>query len=144
VTESIMGSLPPHRAGVGSAVNDTTRQTGGALGVAVLGSIFAARYHAAIGSLAFVPSDQRARARESIGTSLQVAARLPDVADRLRHASHVAFLDAMRLTYIVGVAIVMLAFVVAWRFLPARASVPSTIPDDRVQALAVGVEDIIG
>ena len=34
VTESIMGSLPPGRAGVGSAVNDTTRQTGGALGVA--------------------------------------------------------------------------------------------------------------
>ena len=33
-TESIMGSLPPSRAGVGSAVNDTTRQTGGALGVA--------------------------------------------------------------------------------------------------------------
>ena len=41
-TESIMGSLPPGQAGVGSAVNDTTRQTGGALGVAVLGSIFAA------------------------------------------------------------------------------------------------------
>src|SRR3954454_15112651 len=45
-TESIMGSLPKVKAGVGSAVNDTTRQTGGALGVAVIGSIFAARYHA--------------------------------------------------------------------------------------------------
>ena len=43
-TESIMGSLPRARAGVGSAVNDTTRQTGGALGVAVIGSIFAAQY----------------------------------------------------------------------------------------------------
>src|SRR5262249_61003125 len=45
VTESIMGSLPAARAGVGSAINDTTRQTGGALGVAVLGSIFAFGYH---------------------------------------------------------------------------------------------------
>src|SRR5206468_1469170 len=44
-TESIMGSLPPGKAGVGSAVNDTTRQTGGALGVAVIGSIFLFRYH---------------------------------------------------------------------------------------------------
>ena len=44
-----MGSLPRAKAGVGSAVNDTTRQTGGALGVAVIGSIFALRYHAVIG-----------------------------------------------------------------------------------------------
>ena len=41
-TESIMGSLPKAKAGVGSAVNDTTRQTGGALGVAIIGSVFAA------------------------------------------------------------------------------------------------------
>src|SRR6266545_4985144 len=47
-TESIMGSLPPAKAGVGSAMNDTTRQVGGALGVAVLGSILAAGYGAAI------------------------------------------------------------------------------------------------
>src|SRR5258705_6997057 len=46
VTESIMGSLPPGRAGVGSAVNDTTRPTGGALGVAVIRSIFASQHHA--------------------------------------------------------------------------------------------------
>ena len=40
-TESIMGSLPPAKAGVGSAMNDTTRQMGGALGVAIIGSVFA-------------------------------------------------------------------------------------------------------
>jgi hypothetical protein len=80
VTESIMGSLPPQRAGVGSAVNNTTRQTGGALGVAVLGSIFAARYHAAIGSLAFLPAPHRHAARESIGLSLEAARGLPAAA----------------------------------------------------------------
>jgi hypothetical protein len=47
VTGSIMGSLPPERAGVGSAVDDTTRQRGGALGVGALGSVSTARYHAA-------------------------------------------------------------------------------------------------
>src|SRR5215216_3329760 len=48
-TESIMGSLPLAKAGVGSAMNDTTRQVGGALGVAVLGSVLASGYGAAIG-----------------------------------------------------------------------------------------------
>ena len=43
-TESVMGSLPVEKASVGSAVNDTTRTTGGALGVAILGSLLASRY----------------------------------------------------------------------------------------------------
>ena len=47
-TESIMGSLPPERAGVGSAMNDTTRQMGGALGVAVIGSVLATSYRPAV------------------------------------------------------------------------------------------------
>ncbi len=43
-TEAIMGSLPLHQAGAGSAVNDTTREVGGTLGVAVMGSVLAAIY----------------------------------------------------------------------------------------------------
>jgi EmrB/QacA subfamily drug resistance transporter len=43
-TESIMGALPPERANIGSAVNDTTRELGGALGVAVVGSIMASQF----------------------------------------------------------------------------------------------------
>ena len=43
-TDSVMGSLPLAKAGVGSAVNDTTRQVGGALGVAVIGSVLATTY----------------------------------------------------------------------------------------------------
>ena len=55
-TESIMGSLPKAKAGVGSAVNDTTRQAGGALGVAVIGSVFAATYHRVIEVPAGLPA----------------------------------------------------------------------------------------
>ena len=47
-TDSIMGSLPRSKAGVGSAMNDTTRQVGGAVGVAVLGSILTSRYSSQI------------------------------------------------------------------------------------------------
>ena len=48
-TESIMGSVPKEKAGVGSAMNDTTRQAGGALGVAVLGSVLASGFTAELG-----------------------------------------------------------------------------------------------
>ena len=127
VTESIMGSLPPSRAGVGSAVNDTTRQTGGALGVAVVGSIFAARYHASVGALLFLPVADRRAARESIGTSLQTAARIggttgSHLVDVARHA----YLQSMRVTYGLGALIIGLAMVVAYLFLPARAPEPMT------------------
>ena len=48
-TDSIMGSLPLEKAGVGSAVNDTTRQVGGAMGVAIIGSVLASTYGSKIG-----------------------------------------------------------------------------------------------
>jgi EmrB/QacA subfamily drug resistance transporter len=147
VTESIMGSLPPSRAGVGSAVNDTTRQTGGALGVAVLGSIFAARYHAAIGRLLFVPADSRKSAAESIGTSLQAAARLgPDAKSQLVHAATEAYYSSMRLTYTVAAAIVGVAIVVAYRFLPARAATTAEETDlvhgSSLEGLRLGIDHV--
>jgi EmrB/QacA subfamily drug resistance transporter len=130
VTESIMGSLPPSRAGVGSAVNDTTRQTGGALGVAVIGSIFAAFYHAEIGSLAFLPSGVRESAGESIGTSLQEAARIGGAAGaRLVDVATEAFLASMRVTYAISVLIILLAMGVAYRFLPAQAAEPIVLDE---------------
>ena len=150
VTESIMGSLPASRAGVGSAVNDTTRQTGGALGVAVLGSIFAARYHAAIGRLLFVPADFRKGAAESIGTSLQTAGQLgPDAKARLVHAAIGAYHASMRLTYTVAALIVCVAIAVAYRFLPARAAAkpvdttPAMADDTLFTGLRLGVDDVV-
>jgi Na+/melibiose symporter-like transporter len=154
VTESIMGSLPPSRAGIGSAVNDTTRQTGGAIGVAVLGTIFAARYHANIGKLLFLPPADRASARESIGTSLGTAKQLGGPsAQQLLRVAHNAFLSSLRLTYAVAVCVVVLAIGVAWRFLPARAAAtvhiapydrsPANPPDsDVLEGLEIGIENI--
>src|SRR3954454_4320011 len=79
-TESIMGSLPRSKAGVGSAMNDTTRQMGGAVGVAVIGSIFAVIYghgiRASLGKLHLNPKDIDEAAR-SVGGAFHVAARLP-------------------------------------------------------------------
>jgi EmrB/QacA subfamily drug resistance transporter len=154
VTESIMGSLPVSRAGVGSAVNDTTRQTGGAIGVAVMGTVFAACYHASIGRLGFLAPTVRATARESIGTSLGAASHLAGaVRTQLLSAARSAFLTSMRVTYTVAVVMVLCAVVVAWRFLPARAAAPAHVapydaqpvaaPDsDVLEGLELGVENV--
>ena len=73
-TESIMGSLPLAKASVGSAVNDATRTIGGALGVAVLGSLLSSGYRAdmdAASRPARVPADA---AHDSLGGAIAVAA----------------------------------------------------------------------
>jgi len=146
VTESIMGSLPPGRAGVGSAVNDTTRQTGGALGVAVLGSIFAAGYHASFDAAHGIPAPVAHAARDSIGTSLQVAKHVPaGVASHLQDVAQGAFLSSMRVTYACAVAVVLGAVFVAARFLPARArDAEAHAPREEhevAEALALGAEN---
>jgi EmrB/QacA subfamily drug resistance transporter len=136
-TESIMGSLPPGKAGVGSAVNDTTRQTGGALGVAVLGSIFALRYHSVIGDASFAPAPARADVKDSIGKALEAAASAggqvgPRIVAEARHA----FVVSMRLVYGTAAAVVLCAAFVAWSFLPARAPAEEAVLFDEEVELA--------
>ncbi len=78
-TESILLVLPPARAGVGSAVNDATRELGGTLGVAVVGSLFSSVYagHLADGAFAAMPGRVLAQSQDSVGVALHVAAREP-------------------------------------------------------------------
>jgi EmrB/QacA subfamily drug resistance transporter len=73
-TESILSVLPAAKAGVGSAVNDATRETGGALGVAVIGSIFTSLYlhHLAGTPVTHLPAAAAAAARQSVGAALAV------------------------------------------------------------------------
>ncbi len=74
-TDSIMGSLPKEKAGVGSAMNDTTRQTGGAIGVAVLGSVLASKFRATMtadGARAHLPAPVIAAVKSDVGTALRV------------------------------------------------------------------------
>src|SRR3954451_17005563 len=75
-TASILSSLPMGKQGVGSAVNDTTRELGGALGVAVMGSIFATRYTSALGSLSQLPKAAQEAAKSSVGGAIEVGQRI--------------------------------------------------------------------
>jgi len=136
-TESIMGSLPPGKAGVGSAVNDTTRQTGGALGVAVLGSIFALRYHAVIGDAGFAPVAVRPDVKDSIGKALTAAAATGGAVGQqiVAEARH-AFVVSMRVVYGTAAVVVLCAAFVAWIFLPARAPTEDAVLFDQEVELA--------
>ncbi|MFE0462920.1 MFS transporter [Kitasatospora sp. NPDC058965] len=101
-TESILSVLPPAKAGLGSAVNDATRETGGTLGVAVLGSIFTSLYAGHLGATSFadLPPARLAEARGSVAAALGTARAggrgdlLAAVQDSFMHGFHVACLVA--------------------------------------------------
>jgi EmrB/QacA subfamily drug resistance transporter len=139
-TESIMGSLPPAKAGVGSAMNDTTRQMGGALGVAVIGSVFAAVYRpgmtdALAGS--GLGAEQVAVARDSVGGAMQVAAQLSGEAGAaLAQIARVQFVDGMSTALLVGIGAVVAAAGIVFAFLPARAHDPREEEEGALDGLA--------
>ena len=124
-TESIMGSLPPAKAGVGSAMNDTTRQMGGALGVAVLGSVFALVYRPGMSDATAglgLTAEQASRAQDSIGGAMQVATELPTAtAAQLVDVAKHQFVDGMHSAIRVAIVVVLIAAFVVFKFLPARA-----------------------
>ncbi len=136
-TEAIMGSLSPDKAGVGSAVNDTTRELGGTLGVAVVGSVFASLYSAHLGSsaaLAALPVDVRETMQASIAGAYKAIGQLPTgrvagVRDAVDHA----FLDGLQVGSLVCAGIALAAAVAVAVLLPARAhhsvAASTTTPD---------------
>lgn len=133
-TEAVMGSLPLAKAGVGSAMNDTTRMVGGALGVAILGSVLASAYSSTMEPLvARLPAAAQAVVSNSIGGALGVAAQVGDAAAPLVSAAKSAFIDGMGTAVWVGVGIALLGSIVTWIFLPAR-EIEATAGLDPVEA----------
>lgn len=162
-TESIMGSLPRSKAGVGSAMNDTTRQVGGALGVAVIGSVLASVYRpnvtsglhgTALGKAALLPGATGAHAQQAIDAirdqigaasgvvtaSAKAGHPLPAVqANQIIDTARHAFLSGFGGAVLVGALVALAGAVVAWFFLPARAVDPS-VEHETVDAEAVEPE----
>jgi len=123
-TASVMGSLPRNRAGVGSAMNGTALQVGGALGVAVIGSVLAARYqgmmtHTLAGHI--VPAVARHAILGSVGGALAVA-RIAggSLGTALTTAARHAFVDGMDLALLVGVVVVSTSAALVAVALPSR------------------------
>lgn len=125
VTVSIMQSLPRDKAGSGSALNNTFRQVGGALGVAVLGSLLSTTYRNGIDDeLAAVPGlsdDQRHSAGESIEATLGAAQRMGAQGKALVEPAQDAFIHAMHLTAISAAGVALIGALVVAVFLPGKA-----------------------
>jgi len=121
-TDAIMGSLPLAKAGVGSAMNDTTRQVGGALGIAILGSVLSSAYRSGIEeSTAGLPPEATEVASDSVGAALAVAAQVGGPAgEALAAAARTAFIDAMGTATVIAAGIAFLGALLALAFLPAR------------------------
>ncbi|MEB3983048.1 MFS transporter [Mycobacterium sp. 663a-19] len=118
-TEAIMGSLAVDKAGVGSAVNDTTREFGGTLGVAIAGSVFASVYSGHLGSAALtgLPADAM---RHSMALAHKVIEQLPaHRAGYVRGAVDHAFLDGLQVSSLVCAGIALGAAIVVGWLLPA-------------------------
>ncbi|MFM7599322.1 MAG: MFS transporter [Actinomycetota bacterium] len=148
--------LPLARAGAGSAVQNTVRQVGGALGVAIIGTVLATQYSSrvdgAIGQLPpQIPDEARAAAQESIVATdavLDAAAAQgapSGLLDSIRQAAYDAFLTSSHVTYIISMVLVAVAAIVVVTLLPKitppRKDVP--VPPDSPVDDRVAIQDAV-
>jgi len=116
-TSAIMNAVPTEKQGVASAVNDTTREVGAAVGIAVAGSVLAAQYGTVLSpALADFPEQIRAGALESLANALAIADKMGPQGVRLADLATAAFIDAMSLSLLVLAIVLALAaaFVAIW------------------------------
>jgi EmrB/QacA subfamily drug resistance transporter len=126
-TESIIGAVSLHKAGVGSAVNDATRLLGGTLGVAILGSIYASLYGSRLTTELphQLPYALSAIAHQSVGAALAVSNRLSAAGQTraglaVHQAAFDAFIHGITVSAVVAGAIAAAGAVIAAAFLPAQ------------------------
>jgi EmrB/QacA subfamily drug resistance transporter len=129
-TESIMSSVPRERAGVGSAVQNIVRQVGGALGVAVLGSVISSVYRMRIGgTLVDLPGPVQQAASSSISAAYAVAPQTGPFAPRLLATANDAFVTAMHWAAGTSAIVALLGIGVVLVWLPRRAAPDQTRPE---------------
>ncbi len=142
-TGEIMTSVPLSKAGVGSAVNDTTRELGGALGIALLGSIATTAYRSSVELDGVqLPSGARAAAEESIGAANAVAGSVPGGGRIVTQAAS-AFTDAFTVANTMSVAVLLATAVAVLAFWRRRGDEPDeALVEEPIEAVAAayGVE----
>ena len=130
-TEAVMGAVSRDKAGIASAVNDTSREVGGTLGVAVVGSVFASLYGPKIvENLADLPVPEEAMkaAESSMAAALMVAEQAPSEGRGLLvAAAQDAFQSGWTTACLVAASVAIVGAVLAVFFLPNRAEVPEEL-----------------
>ncbi|WP_345659293.1 MFS transporter [Streptomyces venetus] len=135
VSVVIMQALPREKAGSASALSNTFRQVGGALGIAVLGSVLSTAYRTGIeDKLGLLPPAVRHTAGESIEATLGVAAKLGPRGEALVTPANDAFLHAMHVTALWGAGVALIGTVVVALFLPGK--LPASRPGEEEKELS--------
>jgi DHA2 family multidrug resistance protein-like MFS transporter len=139
-TELIVGSAPPERAGAASGISETAAELGGALGIAILGSIGVTIYQSGLanGLSAEVPTEAAAMARDTLGAALTVARQLPDgLGVVLLEVARGAFVQGMQVTSaisaVVAIGIAILALVMLRHVPPSSQAQDQTGPHAQEQ-----------
>jgi len=149
LTDTVMAAVPVNDAGIGSAVNDVSRELGAALGIATIGSVVNSLYQANLGDTlpAALPDEVVAVVEQGVGVAGVVAGQLPDQAGAaLVAAANEAFVAAMTTGFFVSAVFVGLAAIVAITLIPTRMrEVQADAEDDtvRVGRAAGGMEPAI-
>jgi EmrB/QacA subfamily drug resistance transporter len=128
-TNSIMGAIPVDKSGIGSAMNNTTRMIGSALGVAILGTLLNAAYLAKINAVSW-PAGLSSQALEAIRGSIQGAhavadkVGVPQLAQLITAKADAAFVSGAVHALIVAAVIMVAASVLTMVILPNRVQAP--------------------
>ncbi|MFD0078600.1 MFS transporter [Streptomyces sp. NPDC127166] len=140
-TESILSVLPPAKAGIGSAVNDATRETGGTLGVAVLGSVFTSLYSRHLSTTAFgtLPPPALRAGQESVAAALSLTGDPSAGRQQLVDAVQESFMWGFHIACAVAVGICLLGVLGA-----ARLPGPPKEPYRRSSEGAALLDDAAG
>jgi DHA2 family multidrug resistance protein-like MFS transporter len=156
-TDLIVSSAPPERAGAASGISETGSELGGALGIAILGSIGVAVYRGALADTlpADLPAQAAAAARDTLGGAVGVAAQLPaELGAAVLAAAQEAFVRGLQLTAALSAAVAVAIAVVATVLLrdvpagaeaetaerpaPAAEPAPFVLPEDAFQVIRSG------
>ena len=123
--DAVLGAVPGERAGVGSAVNGVSVQVGGAIGVATLGSVlstvYASKIEPVVSALTQLPEEAARMARDSVGTAMIVADKLPgQIGDTLAAAAGRSFMDGWQVLALVVCGLGIVGSLWALKFMPPR------------------------
>lgn len=118
-TSMMMSAVPTNRAGMGSAMNDTTRELGGSLGIAVLGSVLSSAYgHKVVEGLGNFPDQVKAVAESSLAGALFAAEQMGPLGDELVNAAKEAWMDGLAESMLIASGIVLVAAIISAIWLP--------------------------
>lgn len=121
-TNAIVSALPQDKAGVASAVNDTTREVGGAVGIALMGTVATVGYQSAMGdAVEGLPAPLAELAEDSIGGAARAASQLdPGLAVPLLETASNAFVDGIQVAFLVAATSSLVMAAVIARFYPSE------------------------